>query len=129
MLTIRCKKELVYAYQHLHIMQELCKQFGINDKAKAAMDEIKRDIRRYNNQPLEDGRVIKEYGIDGVLILQPLPARLSSLEAAIEYFEECEYIHSRPSAYDCTGQLFTAWYKVIERGGRFWAYHDIGRDV
>ena len=34
-----------------------------------------------------------------------------------------------PSAYDCTGQAFTSWYKVFVRGGRFWAYHHVSVDV
>ena len=37
--------------------------------------------------------------------------------------------HYYPSAYDCTGQAFTSWYKVFARGGRFWAYHRVSVDV
>ena len=39
------------------------------------------------------------------------------------------YMTTVPSQYDCTGQLFTNWFKLIRRRGHWFAYHSIGRDV
>lgn len=50
-----------------------------------------------------------------------------SLYSSSEAFQR--YRHYYPSAYDCTGQAFTSWYKVFVRGGRFWAYHRVSVDV
>lgn len=33
------------------------------------------------------------------------------------------------TAYDCTGQAFTAWYRIVKMQGRFFAYHDVAYDV
>ena len=59
----------------------------------------------------------------------PLPKTITDEETAREWFEYNEYMHIRPSMYDCTGQLFTSWYKIIERNGRFYAYHCVSLDV
>ncbi len=39
------------------------------------------------------------------------------------------YIHGVNSQYDCTGCLFTEWFKVFRRRGRWYAYHCIGMDI
>ena len=52
-----------------------------------------------------------------------------SQETADEWFQYNEYMECIPSAFDCTGQRFTSWYKLVERNGRWWAYHCISVDV
>ena len=59
----------------------------------------------------------------------PLPEYIETMDEAVSYFEDYEYRHYYPYAYDCTGQAFTSWYKVFARGGRFWAYHRVSVDV
>lgn len=44
-------------------------------------------------------------------------------------FTENRYIHGVNSQYDCTGCLFTEWFKVFRRRGRWYAYHCIGMDI
>ena len=61
--------------------------------------------------------------------LLPLPEYIETMDEAVSYFEDYEYRPYYPSAYDCTGQAFTSWYKVFVRGGRFWAYHRVSVDV
>ena len=54
---------------------------------------------------------------------------LQTEDEADAYFMGNLYRESYPSAYDCTGQIFTTWYKIFRRGGRFWAYHATAMDV
>lgn len=90
---------------------------------------LKKAIRGYTHRPSHEDVIVKDYGIDGFLIRFPLPDYIDSKAMAKAYFEDrCEY-HYRPSPYDCTGQLFTRWYKLFLRNGRWWAYHSVGCDV
>lgn len=74
--------------------------------------------------------MVKSYGMDGYVLKFPLPENITSAEDADEYFREYEYLYYRPSAYDCTGQHFTSWYKIFRKpDGRFWAYHSVSVDV
>ena len=99
-------------------------------KKKERKDDIKRAIRKYLNKanPEPERRMFNE-SIDGVIEVFPLPEDIETMEEATEYFKDFEYIYYRPTYYDCTGQLFTSWYKIFQKpDGRFWAYHSIGRD-
>ena len=66
---------------------------------------------------------------DGAIELYPLPDDIKTEEEAVDYFMEYEYIHYRPTYYDCTGQVFTSRFKVFNRFGQFWVYHILSRDV
>lgn len=46
-----------------------------------------------------------------------------------EWFMWNRYMTATPSQYDCTGQLFTNWFKLTRRRGHWFAYHSISRDV
>lgn len=89
---------------------------------------LKRAIREYTNRPSGGVWIVKDDGIDGYTELREMP-RFDSLEEADEWFRRCYYLEARPSAYDCTGQRFTVWYKLFQRRGRWWAYHCVGVDV
>lgn len=129
----------MYTYKELHWMEKTIKELeqktgmspnGINE----LLADSKRELRAYNKRRdaelSERGKIVHEYGIDGFIVKFPLPERITSLDAANEYFMETEYMECRPSQYDCTGQLFTNWYKIFRKpNGRFWCYHSIGRDV
>lgn len=128
MFTIRCKDDLRIAYEILYDRKGRVPSTLRNDEK---IVEWKRAIRNYlKNQPVSEKVLVKDYGIDGGIIRFPLPECIKTEEEAREYFEECEYIHYRPTYYDCTGQAFTSWYKVYRaKDGRFWAYHSISYDV
>lgn len=83
-------------------------------------------IREYANMPASDRRIVST---DPSVILFPLPEWISNRNEAEVYFDEYERIEMMPSAFDCTGQAFTSWCKIVERHGRFWAYHCVGWDV
>lgn len=90
--------------------------------------EIKRKLRKEAKRA-SDHVTVHDDG-DYCIVKLPLPADLKTEEDAKEYFKEYEYIHYRPTYYDCTGQWFTSWYKIFQKpDGRFWAYHAIGIDV
>ena len=125
---------MTYTYRDLYfyewMLSELKKQPGSKlEHIKARIIEMKRQIRA-NNKHDNEGKVVQDNGIDGCIIKLPLPECIKTLEEADEYFTEFEFIRYRPTYYDCTGQSFTAWYKIFQKpDGRFWAYHHIARDV
>ena len=91
--------------------------------------KVKRALREYAHRPVDERRIVRDDGIDGCVVLFPLPDRIKTSEGASEYFMHTEYRECAPSMYDCTGQAFTSWFKIINRQGRFWAYHSICFDV
>ena len=91
--------------------------------------DLKREMRAFFHRPVSERRIVQDDGIDGYTELLPLPEYIETMDEAVSYFEDYEYRHYYPSAYDCTGQAFTSWYKVFVRGGRFWAYHRVSVDV
>lgn len=99
---------------------------GIMDKD--LVKEMKQAVRTWAHRPESIGRIFNE-DVDGYTAVYPLPERINSKAEAVEFFEENERMTCRPSAYDCTGQLFTSWYKVIQKNGRFWVYHRVSRDI
>lgn len=112
------------------ITKELEKQTGAKaDKAKEYLDDLKRKARK-SSQTVSDVVMVRSYGMDGYVLKFPLPESITSAEDADEYFREYEYLYYRPSAFDCTGQHFTSWYKIFRKpNGRFWAYHSVSVDV
>lgn len=47
-----------------------------------------------------------------------------------EAFRNSDRFYERPNSwYDCTGKLFTVWYKVFKRRGQWHVYHMVGADV
>lgn len=123
---------MTYTYADLHfyewMLDELKKQPQAKpEKIEARIVEIKRQLRAHNRNT-GDGTVVHDDG-DYHIVKLPLPEDIQTKEEAREYFRECEYIEYRPTYYDCTGQLFTQWYKIFQKpDGRFWAYHCIGID-
>ena len=96
------------------------------------VEDLKREVREYMTAGpnVEEFRIVKDYGIDGAISLEVLPETLPNLETAAKWFEVWRVIPANDSCgYDCTGTIFTSWFKVFERNGRFWAYHRVARDV
>lgn len=66
----------------------------------------------------------------GRIALEELPVNPEWCREDVEaWFTENRYIHGVNSQYDCTGCLFTEWFKVFRRRGRWYAYHCIGMDI
>lgn len=122
-----------YTYDDLHFYEWMLKDLKKNpvsktEKVEERIVEMKRQLRAKNKDT--DERVVFCNDFDGCIVKFPLPCDIRSDEEAREWFRDYEYIEYRPTYYDCTGQLFTSWYKIFQKpDGRFWAYHSIGRDV
>ena len=105
------------------------------DSYNDSVYKIKKEIRDYYKEREKDRKewLIKDDWIDGSIVLVELPSEINSVkidsfELAEEYFKAYEYRKCRPSMYDCTGQVFTSWYKIVKRNNKFYAYHCIGFD-
>lgn len=130
MIDIKNTEDLRRAYSYLRFFREHEKNDALlAPNARECAAALKKAIRGYTHRPLHEDVIVKDYGIDGYVIRFPLPDHIDSKTMAKAYFEDrCKY-HYRPSQYDCTGQLFTRWYKLFLRNGRWWAYHSVGCDV
>ena len=90
--------------------------------------ELKREVRRYVKES-SNSHIIRDDGIDGYVELIKLPSDIDSLESAINYFGQHYYQSFICSMYDCTGQSFTAWYRIFKRGNGYIVYQCVGFDV
>ena len=83
------------------------------------------------SRPAPDSRIVEERGIDGYIELVQLPNELdkASKADADEWFRWNRYYEFYPTAYDCSGQRFTNWYKLHRRCGHWFAYHSVSFDV
>lgn len=129
MHKITNNRELRIAYEMLQFWNEMAPQAKDPELLAEHIKEMKLEIRKYHRRPVSETIVVKDDGMDGAILLEPLPETIKSKEAAREYFEENRWMNCRPSMYDCTGQMFSTWYRIIRRAGRFWAYHSIAFDV
>ena len=134
---IRDSEDLKFKYATLLWLKKIKdKYYSLDiDSYNDSVKEIKREIRNYYKREGErKERLIKDYGIDGSIVLVELPSEINSIkidsfELAEEYFKAYEYRRCRLSMYDCTGDSYTVWYKIIKRNNKFYAYHYIGFDV
>lgn len=125
---IRNKDELRLAYETLEIYKFLKSQNRLSPKGNRDCIHIKQAIRSYSKKETTE-RLVKSWDVDGYIVLVTLPAHIRDEDAATAYFEEHMRITAYPSLYDCTGQAFTCWYRIVERRDRFYVYHRIAYDV
>lgn len=127
------RQRLHELYDWLQICKEMCELYGydVNEIAKDEIIKKKRKIRDIYKQENEkpERHIVHDNGIDGYIELLQLPEEITTRETADEWFQYNKYMKYVPSAFDCTGQRFTSWYKLVERNGRWWAYHCISVDV
>lgn len=132
--NIRTTDELRRAYSWLRLLEENLGTFDdprpirglIRDQKRAIRAHLARQEARLQNAP----RLVRDDGINGGVVHLPLPEGIRTAEQADQWFRDNEYLEYQWGPYDCTGQLFTRWYKIHHRpDGRFWAYHSVGRDV
>ena len=130
-MIIRSKNDLKLAYETINDIKEMLPMAQRTEAAVEYIKSLKKDIRAFfkKEQSKPQQRLVKDNGIDGYIVLIQLPSFLNNKEEARMYFEENEVLSCCPSIYDCTGQAFTSWYKIVERSGRLWAYHSVCFDV
>ena len=131
---IQNKNQLRFKYETLLWLNKI-KNENEDCIIDLAVNKIKKEIRDYYKKKEKERKewLIKDDGMDGYIVLIELPSEINSVkidsfELADEYFKAYEYRKCRPSMYDCTGQSFTNWYKIIKRNNKFYAYHSIGFD-
>ena len=78
----------------------------------------------------QDGHCVKDFGDGSAIVLLPIMGTHfdTSLDEAIRIFEDNYEMRCANSPYDCTGQMFTVWYKLVKRQRMWYAYHYIGCD-
>lgn len=111
------------AYEILNILAD-----REGDGVEEHRNRIKRAVRAYHRIPADQTQIVSS-DCESLLVVFPLPAELESREAAEAYFLDHHYREIVPSMYDCTGQIFTTWYKIFKRRGQFWVYHATAMDV
>lgn len=128
MVLIKTERELRINYEHLKMYEALYQERPTEHIADAVKD-IKKAIRKYRDRSETAVVVVKDFGIDGTILLQELPEWVNDEKTAEEMFMKLYYIPCPNGPYDCTGRLFTGWYKIFKRRGRWMVYHRICVDV
>lgn len=113
------RQRLHELYDWLQICKEMCELYGydVNEIAKDEIIKKKRKIRDIYKQENEkpERHIVHDNGIDGYIELLQLPEEITTRETADEWFQYNKYMEYVPSAFDCTGQRFTSWYKLVEK--------------
>lgn len=130
MKYIKDDRDFRIAYEILNICNDKTAKVDNPEKLAWRIIDTKRAIRQYTRREVDyDRRIVKDNGIDGYIALERLPADIRDLDEATRFFERFMIHEYRPSAYDCTGQAMTNWFKVFPRNGGFYAYHSVSFDV
>ena len=140
MIQIKNDRDFRIGYEILHdVYERLTEAGGDTESRRARVIELKRNLRQYANRDnstvdvgmgfMCERRIVKDYGMDGYVELVSVPLVFEAESEVREFFKDFLEIHYRPSAYDCTGQAFTSWYKLFKRRGQFWIYHSVCFDV
>lgn len=121
---IRNTNELAKAWDLLHFYTSTMAELGNEPACEARALELKSEIRRYNRAVKRQADIAwtDDYGyVEKV----KAPKECIDLEDVEDWFEEHEKIDPPNSQWDCTGQMFTAWYSVVILHGEWWVYHRI----
>ena len=130
MKYIRNNQDLRFAYEVLRLLSTNTYKVDNPEKLAQCIIDTKRAARLYTHREVDyDRRIIKDNGIDGYISLERRPADIRDEEEANFFFEQFMSYKYRPSAYDCTGQAMTNWFKIFPRNGGFYAYHSVSFDV
>lgn len=117
-------------FAFIKFLEASIESFGCREFADAYLISEKRALRALlKSRDIKDRRIVKDYGIDGFIVRIVLPEWIETKEEADEYFKGNEYMRTRYSAYDCTGDMFTSWYSLFLINGRWVAYHSVGVDL
>ena len=113
-------------FSMLHGIEEL----DVNKELVVAMKREVRFRNRMDDAADATSRVVRNDS-DGytVLIVMADEDTFTDEAEADAYFEDRFFIQMAPSQYDCTGKLFTSWYKCFRRHGKWMAYHSVSADV
>ena len=93
-------------------------------------NKLRYEMAQEETRHFQSGHCVKDFGDGSAIVLLPIMGTHvdTSLDEAIRIFEDNYEMRCANSPYDCTGQMFTVWYKLVKRQGMWYAYHYIGRD-
>lgn len=139
-MEIRNDDDFRCAYEYLRILQDALIAGALKnpERVLGKIIQVKQRLRKYARSDGMDvvgmgfkvnRRIIQDFGMDGYIEMIEFPEIFDSHDDADEFFRDFLYREYHPSAYDCTGQAFTNWYKLFFRRGRWCAYHSIAFDV
>lgn len=129
-MTIRNDDDFRLAYEILAILSDPTRETDNPEMLAQRIIDLKRQIRNYAHREIDyDRRIIKDYGMDGYVCLERLPDDVRDVEEAAEIFDLFMTHRYQPSAYDCTGQAVTNWFKIHPRTDGFYAYHSVSFDL
>lgn len=131
MFTIDSTERMRDAYILLHTLAEEPAAPEHKASREILIATVKKAIREYSHKVSDYRIIVKDYGIDGYVELYRFPEELDhmSKDDAEEWFDSNRREHYIPSPYDCTGQKFTNWRKLVHRQGHWYAYHSVSIDV
>ena len=129
MYRVKSNLDAKVGYVMLREVEKLVASEGTNNVREELIADLKRELRKWSKRETAEGSIVRDDGIDGFVSVAKMPYDFDSKEEAEEWFTENEYMEVRPSMYDCTGQMFTRWFKVFRRRGSWWVYHSVGVDV
>lgn len=118
-------------FETIHFLSGLVKEYpeyaGILAENK---HKLRYEIALEEMQRFQNGHCVKDFGDGSAILLLPIMGTYfdTSLDEAIRIFEDNYEMRCANSPYDCTGQMFTVWYKLVKRRGMWYAYHYIGYD-
>ena len=107
-------------FETIHFLSRMAER---TPALELALAEYKRNLRRSMEEEawhrFTAGRCIKDFGDGSAIMLVPiLEAYFNTpLDEVTRIFENNYEMHCPNSPYDCTGQPYTAWYKLVNRRG------------
>ena len=93
-------------------------------------NKLRYEMAQEETRRFQSGHCVKDFGDGSAIVLLPIMGTHfdTSLDEAIRIFEDNYEMRCANSPYDCTGQMFTVWYKLVKRQRMWYAYHYIGCD-
>ena len=139
MMRVRNSKEYREAHAWIRLLEEALERngFGKPEGIRKEIADQKREMRRWANRSSAidvgmgfkvERRIVKNDFESGI-VLESIPEVFDDEESATEFFEDFLKMEYQWGPYDCTGQIFTTWYKIFKRNGQYWAYHAQAMDV
>lgn len=125
-------KDVKRNYDLINLWNKMIKKFNLlpDEETEKKLKSLKKGIRIFwKEKELNVKRWILGGDVDGYLEKIEIPEDISSKEVAEAWFEVNEYRECTPSMYDCTGQSFTNWFKIVKLHDKLYAYHSVGFDV
>lgn len=131
MFNINDMASLRAAYSFVRTLREVTVPVENVARRDRYIADVKREIREFTRRAASRSHIVEERGCDGYIELVQLPEELDTANKvdAAEWFRANRYLEYFPTPYDCSGQKFTNWFKLVRRQDHWFAYHSVSIDV